>query len=693
MRDPDDRTGAGAKHPRASDTSRLRAHGLQLLRQGRHLDAERLLRRVMQLAPEEAGVYVEACVALEQAGQPEFAWRCLHLAMRSAPAEAVGWLRAGELLKRRGKLVEAEPYLRRAMELGPRNLPAYISCAAALADAGQVDAALGCLERVERVAPDDSAALLECARLRVACGDLAGAASLLSELKRLGTPASSVRAQFAAALLRQGDESKAFELLGASLESVDDDPSALITVAALYQRRGLLPEAERLFRAAAQSTSADRSARWQLVEFLKDCGRYPEAVRCARDVLRAFPDDATVNYGLGRLYGKMGRYALMRGYYRRFLHFPRSPEEGRFDRLAAQLCVRDFDGAVQTAEAMLDAGCPDDELEQFVNLFPWSWFNQTVREANGVYLEALRQWQRRGGAAPWCEFFQIGILRHTDADTDDAGRLLVAFAVQDKQRHGWMQYWGGLWRLFARRYTEAFDDFSVATRSRPRFWLAHCRTAEALACLGQPQAAFAIFDQFLEDPQAPSRGDVEGWYGEVLLWTGRYEDALLHLDAAVNQGAWLAVCWRGAANLMLGRYNEARADLDRAIVNGPNDAEAFTWRGELFRRLGRWEEARIDLNRAIELGSLTWPYINLALVHAAVGDNASMRADLSAVPPKTRAALAALTGWDNRKPGSDADLVRTLEKGLELGLGVRRNEAYLDAIWAPTCRESRNDAR
>ena len=110
----------------------------------------------------------------------------------------------------------------------------------------------------------------------------------------------------------------------------------------------------------------------------------------------------------------------------------------------------------------------------------------------------------------------------------------------------------------------------------------------------------------------------------------------------------------------------------------PRDFEAYVWRGEARRELGLYREALKDLNeeslahKKREPPIWLWALVNRALVKAALGDAAGLRADFDALPSYFTEYLRAKTGL--------GDPEALLKASLELSRGFRREE-YRQAIW------------
>jgi tetratricopeptide (TPR) repeat protein len=173
------------------------------------------------------------------------------------------------------------------------------------------------------------------------------------------------------------------------------------------------------------------------------------------------------------------------------------------------------------------------------------------------------------------------------------------------------------------------------------------------------------------------------WSGEILLWLGRYREALSRFDEAVRLGGRTFVFgWRGAARLKLGDARGALEDLDRARELDSKDFEAMVWRGEAYRVLGRHAEALRELDAAVARSpGSCWGYFNRGLVRAALGDEAGLAADLAMVPKDIILFLRRRLGLRQDRPLRPKDMRRILAAGLDLGRGIRRTESYLGRLW------------
>lgn len=302
---------------------------------------------------------------------------------------------------------------------------------------------------------------------------------------------------------------------------------------------------------------------------------------------------------------------------------------------------------------------------------PWEWDDRPLAERARELLKLERALAPRARRA-WVPYYRA------DLRGPEELRQFAALAALPRRRYGWMFAKAGLAALCAGRFQEAEKSLRGALSYKTTDWRTRGFLAEALLCQGREAAAFAEMDRALPEAPADEAGQVAAWRGAFDLWLGRYESAIKRFDEALALGAPYALTWKAGALLKLGRAREALALLDKALELFPRDLEAYVWRGEAKRRLGLHKEALKDLDeptltdpdRATPIW--LWALFNRALVKAALGDRAGLKADFDAIPARIREHVKAKTGHE--------DMVKLLEAGLELSRGFRREE-YQQAIW------------
>lgn len=180
--------------------------------------------------------------------------------------------------------------------------------------------------------------------------------------------------------------------------------------------------------------------------------------------------------------------------------------------------------------------------------------------------------------------------------------------------------------------------------------------AEALLCSGRGTEAFRLMAGKARALRSPG---FRAWRGQLLLFTGRYAEALRELGPGKGGASPMSACWRGAALSALGRTGEALRELRAALSADPDDLEARVWFAETLLKSGRSSAASAEARKVLnkEPGN-PWALLISGLARPG-GGNAPFR----------RAART-LTG---RGAGAGPDLARAL---LEKARGCRRCEKH-----------------
>lgn len=193
----------------------LRMLGIVAQHRGDHAKAADCFRRVLPVWPDDSELRVGLGIALHECGEIDEALSQLRHACELAPASASAWFNHGEALWRQARTNEAIAALRRALELAPAHLPARLSLAKAQASLGQVDDAVAGFREVLRFEPGNSEGWFGLSNLNTVRFDPADAASLRQALARGGqSPRHRELLGFtlAKALEDQGDYAQAFEM-------------------------------------------------------------------------------------------------------------------------------------------------------------------------------------------------------------------------------------------------------------------------------------------------------------------------------------------------------------------------------------------------------------------------------------------------------------------------------------------------
>ena len=192
-------------------------------------------------------------------------------------------------------------------------------------------------------------------------------------------------------------------------------------------------------------------------------------------------------------------------------------------------------------------------------------------------------------------------------------------------------------------FKKAENIFRAVVDSWPANELACGKLAETLFCSGRSDAALKLM---LKKQRLIRSPGFRAWRGQLLLYAGRYKEAVKTLDGPIAAGNELGWCWRGAALCKLGRHKQALRDLDTAISINPDDLEARIWRAEVLRVLKMTAKAIEDLKRTLTvIPGHPWALADLALLFL-LGreDKPAFRAAYSRLPECIKRACSQRSG-------------------------------------------------
>lgn len=562
------------------------------------------------------------------------------------PWETFIWL--GRIEESRGRLDEAELSFRRALKANPASPHPRVELSRLLEKAGK-------LEESQEV-------------MREAAAQAAGELSLLSDDALQDAYAGSAGERLYS-LMEFNLYRRVF------LESVIGDGKGLERVEAAM--RGAL------------NSGPQAGARTLLAEVLIARGRLKEAEEELSEAFRPAATGAETSR-LEVLFKLIGRGRCGRVLEGALLDcVSRSEADSKLalewpQVFSALMCERKYRSAFRLGEAVLD------RFGRFESpgLLLWPWWRKIRRAVTEDRflvreLSRMRAAAKSGGFPHWFAYYRAVLL-------SDIGRNREAMAeykhirVLNAERYSWMFQSFVLVKLGLRDFAGAVAICRTVLKRAPSHWWVRCRLAEALLAQGRTKEALREFARARAGTSGPSeRREVLTWHGEALLWLGEYDAALTLLDEAVALGARTFVHgWRGAVHLKRGDYERALADLDRAVALDPKDLEARCWRGEAYRLMGRHADSVRDLDVVIQVApSDFWARFNRALVRDALGDEAGMLADASAIPPHVTDFLRGRLGLAPAGPLNPVEARRLLTSGLELSRGVRRWEVHVQPIW------------
>lgn len=295
-------------------------------------------------------------------------------------------------------------------------------------------------------------------------------------------------------------------------------------------------------------------------------------------------------------------------------------------------------------------------------------------------LAALERAAAESPRDPWPRLYLLQLQADTGGPSSAGRRRALSGLIPRSWR--WMRLALARQALRERGLEEAAREYAQGCGgTRPADWRAEAFHAETLVCLGRSAEAFNLMDRAALHAGQAERGEALSWKGELLLWLGRYEEALSCLDEAVAAGARFAWCWRGAAKIKRGRLEEGLADVENGLKAHPRDWEALSWKAEALRLLGRHAQAAaVLIDPAPEAGRRDWVWLlaNRALSRAALGDRSGAEEDLAAIDGPAK-------DWLEREAGKGTMAARlaAVERLLDAAQGFRRPEEYGYRLFLP----------
>lgn len=232
------------------------------IRNGNWAQAEDMLRRAVQRAPEEGAIFFNLGIVLEQLGRIDEALESFRAAVEREPSSAQANLRLGMLLGRTGKLDEAERALRSAALHDPKSFDIWLAVAAVEQQRGNLSSAETALARAaaldgERPALYASRAVLESKR-----GNIDEAIRLAEEGVRRAPDDAQLHGTLGWALLQRRDLARAREELERAIALNQKDPFALNNLGVLLKLEGKADEAQQAFeRARSADPSLEEATR------------------------------------------------------------------------------------------------------------------------------------------------------------------------------------------------------------------------------------------------------------------------------------------------------------------------------------------------------------------------------------------------------------------------------------------------
>lgn len=165
-----------------SQLARQLQQALQLQRQGRLADAERLYRQVLKQKPDHPDALHLLGVLIADAGHPDKALPLLKRATEVSPRQSAFFYNYANALRRSGALTEAVAAYEKAIAIQERSAPAWYGLAHAREQMHELDAARAAVEKALAIKPDMVLAEILAAKIDLRDGDAESAHSRLEAL-------------------------------------------------------------------------------------------------------------------------------------------------------------------------------------------------------------------------------------------------------------------------------------------------------------------------------------------------------------------------------------------------------------------------------------------------------------------------------------------------------------------------------
>lgn len=267
---------------------------------GRWAEAERELRRALEIHPDQSEWQFNLGLTLHAAGRLEEAVEAFEAADRLDPGDPHTPLMLGATLVRLGRYGAALDFLGRAASRDPGNAEAYEHQITALTRLGRHDEAEVAFYLGVQAAPDEGALHAAIAESLFDRGLYARAAWCLHEASRLDDGLPGVHARLGTVYAAQGQPELARRHYLAELRRRPGDTETLVELGRLLRRIGRGAEAGEKFRRALELNPAIAEAHFQLAGLAAEAGDHTEARDRLESVLRLAPEYPGVRLAAAR---------------------------------------------------------------------------------------------------------------------------------------------------------------------------------------------------------------------------------------------------------------------------------------------------------------------------------------------------------------------------------------------------------
>ncbi|HEX6959742.1 MAG TPA: tetratricopeptide repeat protein [Ferrovibrio sp.] len=277
--------------------------GLEAHRRGEFAEAERQYRAVLAAAPEALDAYNLLGRLLVQTSRAHEASALLRRAIDMVPDQPALWLSYAEALLAAGQTEAATSAADTVQRLAPNDPDAQYIWAETQRLGRNWDLATKGYRRAIRLRPANPAAWLQLASCLRELGELAEAVKAAQEALRLAPQAPECHNNLANLLVATGQHEAALQHFRQALQLRPHYPSALINMGAALRELGRTAEAIPLLEQALVVSQGHPEAHAALALARHNLGEMAAAIRSYREALARRPEDAETqwNYALAAL--------------------------------------------------------------------------------------------------------------------------------------------------------------------------------------------------------------------------------------------------------------------------------------------------------------------------------------------------------------------------------------------------------
>ncbi|MCP4329590.1 MAG: tetratricopeptide repeat protein [Alphaproteobacteria bacterium] len=271
------------------DQRKALGEAVDLQNAGRLTDAERLLRRILQLDPDNTDAWLNMGNLLNHQGKLEDASAAFRKVVARNPDNAQGHLNLGACLDNSGRREDAIVCYRRALSIRPDYTIALANLGKALCEKGDFRQAMTELERAVELTPDYAKAHLHLGRAQKMLGNAKAAIAAFTKADALVSDSVVTLMELAGAQRQGGKADEAVATLGRVLELEPDLPEAFLSLGNAFSEKGETGSAISAFRRAIVIRPSYAEAHNNLGNALQDHGRLDDAIECYKMALRQNP--------------------------------------------------------------------------------------------------------------------------------------------------------------------------------------------------------------------------------------------------------------------------------------------------------------------------------------------------------------------------------------------------------------------